>query len=68
VEVEFAEGEAQPKTYTLRLTSADGATVTKTGLPFRDPDFKLCTWFGFSGSDVKAAEFFVDEIQLERNP
>lgn len=68
VEVEFEEGDAKPKTYTLRLTSADGSTVAKDGLPFRNPAFKLCTWFGFSGTDTKTAVFYVDDVQLESMP
>jgi hypothetical protein len=68
VEVEFEEGDAKPKTYTLRLTSAGGSTVAKDGLPFRNPAFKLCTWFGFSGTDTKTAVFYVDDVQLESMP
>ena len=65
VEVEFEEGEAKPKTYTLRLTTADGSTTTKEGLPFRSPAFKLCTWCGFVGLDTKPAVFYVDDFHLE---
>jgi hypothetical protein len=65
VEVEFEEGAAKPKTYTLRLTGTDGATTTKDGLPFRHPAFQLCTWCGFVGLDTKPAVFFVDDIELQ---
>jgi hypothetical protein len=65
VEVEFMEGEAKPKTYTLRLTGANNSTTTKEGLPFRSPAFKLCTWCGFVGLDTKPAVFYLDDIHLE---
>jgi hypothetical protein len=65
VEVEFEEGEAKPKTYTLRLTGADGSTTTKEDLPFRNSTFQLCTWCGFVGLDTKPAVFYADDIHLE---
>ena len=65
MEVEFEEGAAKPKTYTLRLSGTDGSTATKGGLPFRNPAFQLCTWCGFVGLDTKPAVFFVDDIELQ---
>ena len=65
MEVEFEEGESKPKTYTLRLNGADGATIAKENLPFRSPAFQLCTWCGFAGQDTKPAVFYVDDIRLE---
>jgi len=67
VEVEFDEGEAKPKSYTSRLTMADGATTAKEGLPFRSPDSKLGTWRGFVGLDTKLAVFYADDIRLEQS-
>gem|GEM_PF-6516514 len=65
MEVEFDEGEAKPKSYTSRLTMADGAPATKEGLPFRSPHFKLCTWRGFVGLDTKPAAVDVSDIRRE---
>ena len=65
VEIEFEEGVSKPKTYTLRLTGADGATIAKEDLPFQNPAFQLCTWCGFVGLDTKPAVFFVDDIHLK---
>ncbi|MFM8495669.1 MAG: hypothetical protein ACKOEM_09105, partial [Planctomycetia bacterium] len=65
VEVEFEEGAGKPKTYTLRLTGPDGATATKDGLTFCQPEFEACAWCGFVGIDAKPAVFYVDDIRLE---
>jgi len=65
VEVEFEEGAGKPKTYTLRLTGPDGATATREGLPFSQPEFDACTWCGFVGIDAQPAVFYVDDIRLE---
>ena len=65
VEVEFEEGAGKPKMYTLRLTGPDGATTSKEGLPFYQPEFEVCAWCGFNGLDAKPAVFYVDAIRLE---
>jgi len=65
VEVEFEEGAGKPKTYTLRLTGPDGATATRDGLPFFQPEFDARAWCGFVGIDAKPAVFYVDDIRLE---
>ncbi|HPA17055.1 MAG TPA: right-handed parallel beta-helix repeat-containing protein [Verrucomicrobiae bacterium] len=65
VEVEFEEGEGKAKAYALRLTPDRGQMIARDGLPFRSPDFKLCTWCGFSGAEAKPGTFFVDDFRLE---
>lgn len=65
LEISFLEGEGNPKSYSLRLAPEGGAEVSRADLPFRSPEFTLCTWCGFSGMDAKPAEFFVDDIRFE---
>lgn len=65
LEVEFPEGQPQGRTWSVRLTSAGGVNVSRTGLPFHSPDFKVCTWFGVSGADKKSALFYLDDFHIE---
>lgn len=65
VEIEFEEGEGKAKTYSVTLAPDGGGAIARDGLPFRDAEFKLCTWCGFSGAEARAGRFFVDDLRLE---
>jgi hypothetical protein len=65
VEVEFEKGEGKAKTYALRLTAADGTKTEKEALPYRSPEFTLCTWLGLMGMDAKPAIFYTDDVRME---
>ena len=65
VEVQFAQGKAEPGPWALRLSGPDGVIVARGDLPMRSTEFKACNWFGIVGADTKQAVFYVDDIELE---